>query len=191
MIEYIRNNYLELAGTLLSLIYLYLSVRQKVSLWLFGFLSALCYMVVFWESRLYAVMTLQVYYLVISVYGWISWKRGAVDGGSELPVRKTTSRQALVLSVLTALLFIIYYFVLVRLTDSALPIADSLMTAGSIIATWMLARKLIEHWLLWIIIDLFSVGVYLYQEMYSTAILYIVYTVMAVVGYFSWRKSLR
>lgn len=191
MLDYIRNNSLEIAGTLLSLIYLYLSVKQKVSLWLFGFLSALCYVVVFWQWRLYAVMTLQLYYLAISVYGWISWKRGAVEGGGEMPVRKTTNRQALVLSILTVLLFLIYYFVLARLTDSALPFADSLMTAGSFIATWMLARKLIEHWLLWIIVDLFSVGVYLYQEMYSTTLLYVVYTVMAVVGYFSWRKSLR
>jgi len=169
---YLTNNYTEVAATLLSLVYVWLSVKQKLSLWLFGFLSAALFAVVFFQAKLYAVMTLQFYYLAVSVYGWITWKKGKSSTGKELPVRKISLKEVLTFSFV-----------------SPLPLIDSLTTALSITATWMLAKKIIEHWIIWIVVDVISVSLYLYKELYSTSLLFVVYTIMAVVGFLQWRKS--
>jgi len=186
---YLTNNYIEVAATLLSLIYVWLSVKQKISLWLFGFLSAALFAVVFFQAKLYAVMTLQFYYLAVSVYGWINWKKAATDTGKEMPVKNINSRELLIFSLLTTGTFLLYYYILRTYTDSPLPLIDSLTTALSITATWMLAKKIIEHWLIWIVVDVISVSLYLYKELYSTSLLFVVYTIMAVVGFIHWRRS--
>lgn len=191
MIEYISQHSIEITGAILSLIYLYLSIKQRISLWIFGFLCSALYIVVFFQSKFYADMSLQFYYLGVSVYGWISWKVGKQRSGKELPIQQTKLKQALLLFSLTLAIFLLYYFILAQYTDSPVALGDSFTTALSITATWMLAKKMIEHWLLWIIIDTVSAGLYLYKELYPTAGLFIIYTVMAVVGWVQWRKSLK
>jgi nicotinamide mononucleotide transporter len=188
-ILYLTENYIEVTATLLSLIYVWLSVKQKLSLWLFGFLSAALFAVVFFQAKLYAVMTLQFYYLAVSVYGWLSWKKGKTAAGDELTVKKISSREVLIFTLVTFVVFLIYYYILENHTDSPLPLIDSATTALSITATWMLARKIIEHWLIWIVVDVISASLYLYKELYSTSLLFVVYTIMAVVGFLQWRKS--
>lgn len=190
MISYISQHYIEIAGAVLSLIYLYLSIKQKIGLWIFGFLCSALYIVVFFNSKFYADMSLQFYYLGVSIYGWVSWKSGKLHTGKELPVRQVNLRQTITLSIITITVFFIYYLILAQYTDSPLPIADSFTTALSITATWMLAKKLIEHWLLWIVVDAVSAGLYFYKELYPTAVLFILYTVMAVVGLIQWKKEL-
>ena len=189
--EYISLNWIEVTGSVLSIIYLYLSVKQKAGLWIFGFLCSALYTVVFFESKFYADMTLQVYYMGVSIFGWISWRAGKIQPEKELPVKRTTFKSALIISVIALALFFIYRFVLLNYTDSPLPNADSLTTALSIVATWMLARKMIEHWLLWIFIDALSAGLYFYKALYPTAVLFVIYTVMAVIGYYQWKKDLQ
>ncbi len=191
MFEYILQHFVEIAATLLSLIYLYLSVKQNVSLWIFGFLSSALYVVVFFHAKFYADMSLQFYYLAVSVYGWVSWKKGKAETGEELPVKTVKLRQALWLLALTVVVFFIYYFILSNHTDSPVPIGDSITTALSITATLMLTKKVIEHWLLWIIADGISVGLYIYRGLYPTTLLFVLYTIVAIVGFISWRKSLK
>lgn len=189
MVQYIQQHYIEIIGSILSLIYLYLSIKQKISLWIFGFLCSALYIVVFFQSKFYADMSLQFYYLAVSVFGWISWRSGKQQSGKELPVKRIKKLQALVLMLITTFVFLLYYFILTRYTDSPLPLGDSLTTALSITATWMLARKLLEHWILWVIVDGLSAGLYLYKGLYPTAILFIIYTVMAIVGWYQWKKD--
>ena len=189
ILNYIQVNWVEITGSILSLIYLYLSITQKVSLWVFGFLASAMYVIVFFDSKLYADMSLQVYYLVVSIYGWINWKRGKEE--KELPATVTTRKTWLQLALATIGIYFIYYFVLRYFTDSTIPKSDSVVGALSIIATWMLARKLIDNWIVWIVVDAFCVGLYLYKELYTTAGLFVVYTIMAIVGYFQWKKSIK
>jgi len=188
--QYLSEHYIEIIGSGLSLIYLYLSIKQKISLWIFGFLSSALYIVVFFQSKFYADMSLQFYYLAVSVFGWISWRSGKQQSGKELPLKRTKKLQALVLMLITTFVFLLDYFVLTHYTDSPLPMADSFTTALSITATWMLARKLIEHWILWVIVDGLSAGLYFYKELYPTAILFVIYTMMALAGWLQWRKTL-
>jgi len=189
MINYLQAHWIEITGAILSLIYLYLSIRQKVSLWLFGIISSVFYIVVFFESKLYADMSLQFYYVVISIYGWINWKRGELKSGRELPATQTTKRLCVNLIIATLIIYFIYYFVLAKCTDSPIPKSDALVGALSVIGTWMLARKLIENWLVWILADALCIGLYIYKGLYPTALLFVIYTIMAGVGYWQWKKS--
>lgn len=187
---YLQANWIELLGSALSIIYLYLSIKQKVSLWIFGFLCSSLYVVVFFQSKFYADMSLQFYYLGVSIFGWISWKTGKLENRKELPVKRTTPLSGAIILIIALVFYFLYYFILSEYTDSPLPKADAFTTALSIVATWMLARKMIEHWWLWIIVDSVSAGLYFYKALYPTAILFVIYTVMAVIGYRQWKKSL-
>jgi nicotinamide mononucleotide transporter len=191
MLLYLSQHYIEIIGTLLSLVYLYLSIKQNVNLWIFGFLGSALYVVVFFQAKFYADMSLQFYYIGVSVYGWFSWRKGKLETGEELPVTRIGWHQAIMLTVLTVVVFFVYYYILVNYTDSPVPFGDSLTTALSITATLMLAKKMLEHWLLWIVADAVSVGLYIYRGLYPTTALFVVYTIMAVVGWISWRKSLQ
>lgn len=190
VIAYLQANWIELAGSVLSIIYLYLSIKQRVSLWIFGFLCSLLYAIVFFQSKFYADMSLQFYYLGVSVLGWISWRAGKPENRKELPVKRTTPLSGAIILVIALVLYFLYYFILSEYTDSPLPKADAFTTALSIVATWMLARKMIEHWWLWIIVDSVSAGLYFYKALYPTAILFVIYTIMAIIGYRQWKKSL-
>jgi nicotinamide mononucleotide transporter len=189
ILEYIKTNWIEIVGAILSLIYLYLSIKQKLSLWFFGIISSLFYIVIFFQTKFYADMSLQFYYVVISIYGWINWKHGDDLAGKEMPAAQLTKRLLVNLCIATGLIYIIYYFILSRFTDSTIPKADSVVGALSIVGTWMLARKLIENWIVWIVADGLCVGLYFYKGLYPTAILFIIYTLMAAVGYWEWKKS--
>lgn len=190
MLTFLHQHSIEIAGTVLSLIYLYLSIKQRVGLWVFGFLSALLYVVVFYQSQLYAIMSLQFYYMGVSIYGWISWRAGKEETGEEMPVKRISLKYSLVLLIIGIGLFFGYYYTLSEHTDAYAPVIDSFTTAFSIIATWMLARKFIEHWLIWMVIDSISAGLYIHRGLYFTALLFVAYAVMAVVGWVQWRKSI-
>ncbi|VBB45615.1 Nicotinamide mononucleotide transporter PnuC [uncultured Paludibacter sp.] len=188
--DYVITNWVELLGAVLSLVYLYLSIKEKIGLWIFGFLCSTLYVIVFFSSKFYADMSLQVYYLVVSVYGWINWKKNADVKTHILPVT-TISKQQYGLYIPTIfVIYLVYYIILKYFTDSPIPIMDSIVGALSVVATWMLAKKKIENWLLWIAADGIAVGLFVYKQLYPTAVLFVIYTIMAIVGYFQWKKSM-
>ena len=187
---YAQTHWIEIVGAILSLIYLYLSIKAKVSLWFFGIVSSLFYIVVFFQTKFYADMSLQFYYVFISIYGWINWKRGEKGNNEELPTIELTKKLLFILILATIGIYIIYYLILSRFTDSTIPKSDALVGALSVVGTWMLAKKLIEIWLVWIAADALCVGLYIYKDLYPTAILFIIYTAMAAVGYWQWKKTL-
>ncbi len=190
MVTYLQTNWIEITGAILSLIYLYLSIKQKISLWIFGFLCSAMYVVVFFQSKFYADMTLQFYYLMVSVYGWIKWKLGKQNTGYEIPVIYISKCMSIYLGLIFVFVFCFYYFILVRFTDSPFPLGDSFTTALSVVATWMLARKVIENWLLWIVADGLLVGMFIYKGLFPTALLFVIYIIMAVIGYRQWKKTI-
>ncbi len=191
MVNWLIEHYIEVLGTLLSIAYLILSIKQNILLWPLGILSAALYVIVFYQSKFYADMGLNVYYLFISVYGWASWASARNKTGEKMPVRKIRGRQLLMAAVSIIVLFVAIGLVLDHLTDSPLPYWDALTTSGSIVATWMLTRKYMEHWILWIAIDFISMGLYIYKGLYPTSILFVIYTFMAFVGYIQWSKELK
>jgi nicotinamide mononucleotide transporter len=186
---WIIDHYVEVCGTLSGFLYLGFSIRQHPLTWPVGLLNAVFYIFVFLSSKIYADMTLQFYYVAISIYGWWCWYHGSASGNS-LKVTRTNSALWLKLSILFLLLFVTIAFVLIRFTDSQVPYLDAITTSLSILATWMLARKKIEHWLVWVFVDAISIGLFIVKELYPTTLLFMVYTVLAIYGYIEWKKEL-
>jgi nicotinamide mononucleotide transporter len=192
IIHWFADNYIEILGVITSLVYLYFSVKQHLWLWPFGIISSALFIYIFFANRFYADMSLQGYYLLISIYGWYNWAKGKRGTDSnKLPVTRIRLRTAVILFIIMTLVWIGIALLLMHFTNSDVYWGDAFTTAGSIIATWMLARKLLEHWILWVIIDSVSVGLYLYKDMYPTVLLYFIFTVIAVVGYYSWKKDVQ
>ncbi|MDF1570116.1 MAG: nicotinamide riboside transporter PnuC [Bacteroidales bacterium] len=189
MSDWLAQHYVEVLGVVLSIIYLVLSIRQNILLWPVGILSAVMYVIVFYQSKFYADMGLNAYYFVISIYGWINWSGAARKEQGEPPVISAGLKQGLLLLLVMVAIFFMIGCLLKQYTDSPIPYWDALTTAGSIVATWMLTRKILEHWIVWIVVDLMSMGLYIYRGLYPTAFLFLVYTIMAVVGYLEWRRS--
>ncbi len=190
MINWLTSNWLELFGVVSTIVYLVLSIRQSIWLWPLGALASAIYIAVYFANKFYADMGLQTYYLIISIYGFVVWLAHKNREGRELAVSRTTARQWLVLGIITAAIWGALYAILTLLTDSPVPVGDSFTTALAITATWMLTRKMIEQWLVFIVADAVSVALYFTRSMPLTAFLYIIYTTMAVVGYLKWRKEL-
>jgi nicotinamide mononucleotide transporter len=189
---WLLNHYDEVLGTLFSFIYLYFSIKQNIWLWPLGIISSAIYAWVFFDSHIYADMALQFYYVAISIYGWYYWHLGQMEQTEkQVKVQFTEKNLWFRLLPVTVLLFLLISQILIRFTDSEIPYWDAFTTAASITATWMLAKKYIEHWLIWIIVDLISSGLYFYKELYFTILLYLVYTVMAVIGYIQWKKDIK
>ena len=190
--DWLSDHYIEVLGVITSLIYLYFSVRRIIWLWPFGIISSALFIWIFLSSKFYADMGLQFYYLGISIYGWMYWLRGSKngDGQKELQVSRITRSLAGKLSGIGLVLLIGIIAVLKFFTDSDVPWGDGFTTAASIIATWMLARKILEHWLIWIVVDLVAASLYFYKGLYPSTFLYIVYAFIAVLGYSQWKKEI-
>jgi nicotinamide mononucleotide transporter len=189
---WIVDNYLELIGTVSGLIYLYFEIKQKVWLWPLGLITSSVYAVVFFESKFYADMSLQFYYIGISIYGWYWWLHGGEsEGNPELPVSRINIKLAIVLSGITLALFCLMALFLRDYTDSPVPYGDAFTTALSITATWMLARKIIEHWWIWVVVNTVSLSLYIYKGLYPTSVLFFFYASMSIVGYYQWKKTLK
>lgn len=190
--EWLLVNKIEVLGAILGILYIRFSIRQNIFTWPTGILTSALYIIVFFNSSLYASMMLQFYYVGISVYGWYYWLNGKRDDNkSLLPVQTANKKLWIKLAVIFAVLYVVILFILIRFSDSDVPYLDSLTTSLSIVATWMLAKKYIENWLIWIFADIVSVGLYIFKSLWPTVILFVVYTILAYFGYIEWKKDLK
>jgi len=188
--SWILQNYVEVIAASLGLIAIYLQIKQKVIYWPVSIVLVSLYIAVYIKAKLYADMSLQVYYLVISFYGWYFWIFGKKKKSSEKVIVSRASKKVLLLSFIASIVFFIGISqILIYFTDSDVPYLDAFTTSLSFVATWMLARKIIENWLIWIVVDAVSAGLYIYKGLYPTTVLFVVLTVLAVVGYREWMKD--
>ena len=180
---------LELAAALTGAISVWLSVRQNIWSWPTAIVNVVLYTVVFWDAKLYADMGLQVIYAVLSLYGWYQWLYGGA-GRTELRVTRTPPRVAAILTLIAAAGSALLDTLLRHTTDAALPFMDSFLSSTSLVAQWMMTKKLLENWLVWIAVDVLYVGMFLFKGLYLTAGLYAVFLGLAVRGYLDWRRSM-
>jgi nicotinamide mononucleotide transporter len=219
MITWLSENIVEIFGAATGIAYVILEIRRNILLWPLGILTSAVYIYVFGRNGFYAGMVLQGYYVLISIYGWYAWSKLTNEmrqsreageqwvGGSENmaegtghrkqgaesvatgDVRRIDSKTALIYLVISLGLWVLLWFSLDRWTDSPVPLWDGLITSLSVVATWMLTKKIIEQWYVWILANSIAVIVYLVMEMYPTAVLFAVYTTMAVIGLKTWSKG--
>ena len=183
-------NYYEVFGVVTALLCVWLYTRQNVWSWPLTIVSAGLYMIVFFQARLYADVGLQGVYILVAIYGWYEWLYGGPQH-SVLAVSRLTRTTALVLLALVVGGTAVLAFPLAAYTNASLPFWDSLTTVMSLVAQWMLAKKILESWLVWIVADTIYVGIFLYKALYLTAGLYVVFLGLAVLGFIEWRKTMR
>jgi len=179
---------LEAVAAVFGAISVYLSTRQNIWSWPTAIVNVVLYTIVFYQGRLYGQMGLQLVFLALSVYGWYQWLRGG-EQHTVLRVSRASPRLLGALAVLNLVTWLALAAIL-RRTDAALPWVDALLATTSLVAQWMLTRKILENWLLWIALDLVYVPMFLSQRLYATALLYGVFLVLATMGYLEWRRSL-
>lgn len=186
------EHFLEYFGVVSGLIYLILEIFQRPAMWVVGFITSFIYIFVFFFSKFYADMSLNIYYVCISIYGFWQWRKmpaGETVSSPEIRFRHLKISLGLFLLGFTMVIYTGIYFILSRWTDSPVPSGDAFTTALSITATWMLARRILEHWWIWVIINLVSLGLYYQRGMYPTSFLFFCYGVLAVVGWMNWKKK--
>lgn len=178
----------EAAAAALGLAYLLLAVRRNLLCWLCAFASTSIYLVLFARAALYMQMLLQVFYIAMAVYGFVEWRRGRGPSG-EVLIRSWRIVQHLAAALLVATLTVVNGWLLAHGTDAAAPYLDSFVTWGSVVTTWMVARRVIENWLYWIVVDALAAWLYFTQGLLATTLLFLVYLGIVVRGYVVWRRE--
>lgn len=178
----------ELVAVILAIAYLWLAMRQSQWCWPAAFISTLIYTVLFWKVSLLMDSALNVYYMAMAVYGWWSWQHGGQQHAGVEVHRWPLLWHGYAVAGILLMTFISGYF-LSHNTEAAWPYLDSFTTWASVFTTWLVARKVLENWLYWIVIDFVAMGLYMERGLYLTAILFAAYVVICVFGYRSWQRS--
>jgi len=179
----------EVLAVVFGIVSVYLSTREHIWSWPTALVNVGLYFVVFYEAKLYADMGLQVVYFGLSLYGWYEWLYGGANR-TELHVSRTTRPLGVRLLIIGIVCAAVLGTLLARFTDAALPYVDSATTSTSLVAQWMMTRKILENWAVWMAVDVVYVGMFIYKHLYLTAGLYTVFFVLAVMGYVQWKRSL-
>lgn len=164
-------------------------------MWIVGILSSIVYVYVFFVAKVYATMGLNLCNVCISIYGFWQWSRGKGQTDGEVAsthgilYQHLTWRLAGIIFSSFVVIYVFIWYVLKHYTDSPVPVGDAVVTTIGIVATWMLARRIIEHWIGWIVADTLSVYLYYRLGLYPTMFLYFCYTILAFAGYYMWKKN--
>lgn len=185
---WLAAHWLETVGTAFGLAAVFLQTREKVWNWPLGIVNVSIFFVVFWQSKLYADSVLQLYYLATGIYGWWAWLH-AGPNRTELHVTRATPRLWTVIVPVVLISGGSLGFVLDRYTDSPVPFLDALLTTTSFAAQWMITRKILENWLVWIVANIVYVPMLIVRDLPVTAVQYFVFLVLAVLGYNAWKRS--
>ncbi len=177
----------ELVAVALSLWMVERNMRVRPSAWPLAIVSSLLYLVLFRRSGLYGEAALQAMFVAVSAWGWWQWRYGTT-GGRPLVVRDLPVRGRWIVAALTLVAWPIVGMLISRNTDSTVPYADALPTVASVTGQWLLARKYVQNWPTWLVVNLYSVGLFAYKGLWPTAVLYALFAVLSIAGWRAWRR---
>jgi len=178
---------IEIIAVLLGLANITLLIRRSIWNYPFGIVMVTLYAWIFFEAKLYSDALLQPFFFVVQIYGWYYWLQGRGNDGL-IVVRRLSGRQAMGFGAAALAGISVWGTLMARFTDASFPYWDASILALSIVAQFLLARRRLENWLVWIAVDLLAIGLYWTKDLYPTAALYFVFLVLATVGYFNWRR---
>ncbi|MBL6449891.1 nicotinamide mononucleotide transporter [Fulvivirga sp. 29W222] len=202
-IEYITTmNPYEATGLIFGLLAVIFLIKENILTWPSGIIYVLVSLVVFWREKLYADFALHIFFLVLNIYGWWYWIKGSralkTDASSdkaevteEVLITHTPVHTLIILILISIMGIFSMGYVLETFTDASLPYWDSATTMLSLVGMWLTARKQLENWHFWFIVDVLATGVYYYKGIHFYSILYLVYIGLAVSGYLTWRKAMK
>jgi nicotinamide mononucleotide transporter len=179
---------LEIVSVLFGLVYVVLAARENIWCWPAAFIGTGTAVFLFWDASLVMESALNVYYLAMAIFGWWQWRAGG-DNNSGLLISSLRTRQHLIAISLISVLTLVSGYLLSTRTTAALPYVDSFTTWSAVITTWMVARKILQNWLYWIVIDLVAMWLFSERGLYLYALLFLLYSLIAVIGHFQWSKK--
>ena len=186
------------SGLIFGLLAVYFLIKQSIWTWPFGILYVLVSFVVFWEARLYGDFILHVFFLILNVYGWLYWGRPNKDKETEGTITRSSGKMSIIMIVASIIAVFVFALLLIEIPNlfegadpPALPYWDSTTSMLSVTGMWLTARKKIDNWYYWFVVDILATGIYFYKGLYFYSALYLVYIGMAVAGYLAWKKAMK
>jgi nicotinamide mononucleotide transporter len=185
--NFLVQNWLEITAVIFAILYLILAVKQNILCWIAGIISSVLYFFIMQKAGLYMEAYLQVFYVVMGIYGWSQWS--ASNASNPIFIVNTWSKyqHMIAISIILAL-SLLSGFLLEKYTDAALPFLDALVSWGAVFATYMVAKKLLENWIYWFVIDATSIFLFIERGLWLSAVLFATYLVIIFFGYQSWSK---
>ncbi|MDA0987231.1 MAG: nicotinamide riboside transporter PnuC [Bacteroidetes bacterium] len=180
--------FLEIIATITGIISVWFVVRQNIWCYPFGIISVTIYIYIFFNVKLYADMGLQVAFIILQAYGWYVWLFGGKNKTELIVTYASRSTNVIVIFAVMVSSYSLGKFLKTN-TDAALPFWDSTMTSLSLAGQYLMAKKNIENWFYWIVVNIISIGMYIVKDLYVTTILYSVYFVLAIIGLIEWKKE--
>jgi len=187
---------LEFWGLVFGLLCVYFLIRQNILTWICGIIYVLISFVIFWEARLYGDFILHIFFLILNIYGWRLWTRGDRDQQNMLVVSELNYKESIWILWLSIIGIIAFAQILINgpnwiedMSPAALPYWDSATSILSVTGMWLTAKKKIDNWYYWFVVDIMATGIYYYKEIYFYSLLYFIYIGLAVAGYLAWRRS--
>ena len=187
--EFLTAHWLDITTTALGLAYILLEYKASVWMWVVGFFMQVLGIVLYYQKGLYADCGMEFYYLAMTVYGFVAWL-GHKQKTTDLPIHHMPQNLAVPLMMVFPVIWAIIYFILISFTPSNVPVADSFTTALSVIGIIALSKKVLEQWFVWIVVDVVTCGLYFYKDIPFKASLYGLYVIIAVLGYFKWKRMM-
>lgn len=179
---------LEIASNLITTISILLAGRNSVHTWWTGIIGCVLFGLLFFQAQLYADVTLQIFFVATSAYGWMHWRHG--NNGQARPITRSGLRHVALIAPLGLLVASLYALMLHRFTDAYAPLLDSLVLTFSVIAQWLLMQRRLEAWWFWLMVNTIAVPLFASRELYLTSFLYACYWLNAIVAFFYWRSQL-
>jgi nicotinamide mononucleotide transporter len=177
----------EVIGVITGLLCVYLAAKNNIWNWPFAIISVSIYIFIFFEAHLFADMGLQVYFFIVNIYGWYYWSKKPLTE-KKTPVTRITQR-GIYLAIPAILIFTVLLGSVLKYTTASYPYLDSFCAACSLVAQLLMARKVVENWLIWIFVDIIYVGIYVFKDLHLTAVMYAIYALIALMGYVDWKKD--
>ena len=187
--DFLTANWFEIVAATLAITYLILAMQQNILCWAAWIISSIMYLFVMFSAGLYMESGLQIFYIVMGIYGWIQWNNRSSNNSLTVSTWPIINH----IYILLTLIFLVTFsgLILSNLTEAVSPYIDAFTTWGAIIATYMVAKKILENWYYWFVVDFVSVFLFLSRELYTTALLFSIYIILVIFGFIAWRKSMR
>jgi len=185
--NFLVQNWQEITAVIFAILYLILAVKQNILCWTAGIISSVLYFLIMQKAGLYMEAYLQVFYVVMAIYGWSQWRMSNASNPNFI-VNTWSKSQHMIAILIILTLSLLSGFLLERYTNAALPFLDALVSWGAVVATYMVAKKLLENWIYWFVIDATSIFLFIERGLWLTAILFMIYIIIIYFGYQSWSK---
>ena len=187
----IATSLIEWIAVLTGILSVWYSMKENIWVYPTGIVNVLLYVYLAFQYKLYADMGVNAYYFIMSVYGWYHWTDTQDDNRQQIPVTVNNAKEWMITIALLLSSFAILVFILMNFTDSDVPSWDATTTAFAIAGMWLMARKKLEYWLAYLVANSVSIPLYFYKGLTLTSVQFFVFTILTVMGFFAWRKSLR